>query len=160
MKGKFPLCLFALMCLFCLPNVFPHCQIPCGIYNDEMRFTMMKEHIQTIEKSMKQIIELSKEPDKNANQLVRWVLNKEQHADELAQIVTYYFLTQRIKPVNEDDAVAFEDYLFKISLLHKMLVFSMKTKQTTDLNNVETLRSVLQDFHNAYFGKKKSVPQN
>lgn len=160
MKRKFPLCLFALMCLFCLPNVFPHCQIPCGIYNDEMRFTMMKEHIQTIEKSMKQIIELSKEPDKNANQLVRWVLNKEQHADELAQIVTYYFLTQRIKPVNEDDAAAFEDYLFKISLLHKMLVFSMKTKQTTDLNNVETLRSVLQDFHNAYFGKKKLVPQN
>jgi len=148
------------MCLFCLPNVFPHCQIPCGIYNDEMRFTMMKENIQTIEKSMKQIIELSKEPDKNANQLVRWVLNKEQHADELAQIVTYYFLTQRIKPVTEDDAAAFEDYLFKISLLHKMLVVAMKTKQTTDLNNVEELVSLLQDFHNAYFGKKKSVPQN
>jgi len=160
MKRKFVLCFFALMCLFCLPNVFPHCQIPCGIYNDEMRFTMMKENIQTIEKSMKQIIELSKEPDKNANQLVRWVLNKEQHADELAQIVTYYFLTQRIKPVTEDDAAAFEDYLFKISLLHKMLVVAMKTKQTTDLNNVEELVSLLQDFHNAYFGKKKSVPQN
>ncbi len=160
MKKKFALCLIAVVCLFCHPNVFPHCQIPCGIYNDEMRFMMMKEHIETIEKSMKQIIDLSKEPDKNANQLVRWVLNKEQHAEELAEIVTYYFLTQRIKPVNEDDAAAFEDYLFKISLLHKMLVVAMKTKQTTDLKNVEKLRSLLQDFHNAYFGKKKSVPQN
>lgn len=160
MKKKFALCFIAVVCLFCHPNVFPHCQIPCGIYNDEMRFMMMKEHIETIEKSMKQIIDLSKEPDRNANQLVRWVLNKEQHADELAEIVTYYFLTQRIKPVNEDDAAAFEDYLFKISLLHKMLVVAMKTKQTTDLNNVEELRSLLQDFHNAYFGKKKSVPQN
>ncbi len=159
MKRKFALCLFALVCLFCHPQAFPHCQIPCGIYNDEMRFTMMKEHIQTIEKSMKQIIELSKEPTQNANQLVRWVLNKEQHADEFAQIVTYYFLTQRIKPVNEDDAAALEDYLLKISLLHKMLVVAMKTKQTTDLNNVETLRSVLQDFHDAYFGKK-SVTKN
>jgi nickel superoxide dismutase len=116
---------------------------------------MMKEHIQTIEKSMKQIIELSKEPDKNANQLVRWVLNKEQHADELAEIVTYYFLTQRIKPVDEKDSAAFEDYLFQISLLHKMLVVAMKSKQTTDLNNVELLRSLLQDFYDAYFHKKK-----
>ncbi len=160
MKREFALCLFAFMFFFCLPNVFPHCQIPCGIYNDEMRFTMMKEHIQTIEKSMAQIIELSKEPDKNANQLVRWVLNKEQHADELAQIVTYYFLTQRIKPVDENEAAAFKDYLLKVSLLHKMLVVAMKTKQTTDLNNVEKLRSLLQDFHDAYLGKEKSVPQN
>ena len=124
------------------------------------RFTMMKEHIQTIEKSMKQIIELSKEPDKNANQLVRWVLNKEQHADEFAQIVTYYFLTQRIKPGDEKDPAFFKEYLFKISLLHKMLVVAMKTKQTTDLKNVEELRSVLLDFHKAYLGKKKSPAQN
>ncbi len=157
MKGKFALCLFVFIFLFCLPDVYPHCQIPCGIYNDEMRFTMMEEHIQTIEKSMKQIVELSKEPAENANQLVRWVLNKEQHADELAQIVTYYFLTQRIKPVNEDDAAAFKDYLVKISLLHKMLVVAMQTKQTTDLNNVEKLRSLLQDFHKTYFKKEKTV---
>ncbi len=158
MKGKFALCLFVFIFLFCLPDVYPHCQIPCGIYNDEMRFTMMEEHIQTIEKSMKQIIELSKEPAENANQLVRWVLNKEQHADELAEIVTYYFLTQRIKPVNEDDAAAFKDYLVKISLLHKMLVAAMQTKQTTDLNNVEKLRSLSQDFHKTYFKKEKTVP--
>lgn len=139
--------------LFYLPKVFPHCQIPCGIYNDEMRFAMMKEHLLTIEKSMTQIIELSKQPDKNANQIVRWVMNKEQHADELAHIVTHYFLSQRIKLVDEKDSTLFGDYLLKVSTLHKMLVYAMKAKQTTDVSNVEKLRSLVQDFHAAYFNK-------
>jgi len=117
---------------------------------------MIKEHILTIEKSMAQIIELSKQPEKNSNQIVRWVLNKEQHADELAHVVSHYFLSQRIKLVDEKDSISLKDYLLKISLLHKMLVYTMKAKQTTDLNNVEELRNVLQDFHNAYFGKEKS----
>ena len=30
--------------------------------------------------------------------MVRWVVNKEVHADELSDIVTYYFMAQRIKP--------------------------------------------------------------
>lgn len=66
------------------PSVFSHCQIPCGIYNDEMRFKMIEENILTIEKSMKLLVELSQEPNKNFNQIVRWTLNKENHADEIA----------------------------------------------------------------------------
>jgi len=153
MKKIFVWSFIASFCLFYLPKVFPHCQIPCGIYNDEMRFTMMKEHLLTIEKSMKQIIELSEQPDTNANQIVRWVMNKEQHADELAHIVTHYFLSQRIKLVDEKDSTSFKDYLLKVSMLHKMLVYAMKSKQTTDVSNVEILRSLVQDFHAAYFGK-------
>ena len=38
-----------------------HCQIPCGIYGDIMRIDMLREHITTIEKSMTQINELSKD---------------------------------------------------------------------------------------------------
>ena len=34
---------------------YSHCQIPCGIYNDQMRFDTIAEHITTIEKSMKLI---------------------------------------------------------------------------------------------------------
>ncbi len=143
----------ASFCLFCQPKIFPHCQIPCGIYNDEMRFEMMKEHLLTIEKSMKQINALYEQPDNNANQIVRWVMNKEQHADEFAHIVTFYFLSQRIKIVEEKDPELFKDYLLKVSLLHEMLVYSMKAKQTTDINNVEKLRSLVQEFHEVYFSK-------
>jgi len=145
-----------LICLFYLPRAYSHCQIPCGIYNDGMRFAMMEEYVLTIEKSMKQIIELSQQPETNYNQIVRWVMNKEQHADELAHVVTYYFLTQRIKPADEKDSAAFKDYLQKIHLLHQMLVYAMRAKQTTDLDNVEKMRSLLKDFHMAYFGKEEA----
>ena len=54
-----------------------HCQIPCGIYDDPARFSLMAEHITTIEKAMKTIIDLSGEKKPNYNQLVRWVQNKD-----------------------------------------------------------------------------------
>ena len=131
-----------------------HCQIPCGIYDDQMRFTMIEENILTIEKSMKQIGKLSKQPDKNFNQIVRWTLNKENHADEIARIVSYYFLAQRVKPADSKDAKAHKEYLAEITVLHEMIVQAMKAKQTTDLVHAEKLRSLLKVFHKLYFGKQ------
>ncbi len=87
------------------------------------------------------------------NQIVRWVSNKDQHADELGEIVTYYFMAQRIKAAPESDAKAYSDYVKKLTLLHQMLVRSMQAKQTTDLAHVQELRSLLEQFHAAYSGK-------
>ncbi len=131
--------------------VYSHCQIPCGIYGDPARFDMIAEHITTIEKSMKQITELSKQDKPNANQITRWVSNKENHAAELSHIVTHYFMAQRIKLVDKSQGKAYEDYIKKLTLLHEILVYSMKAKQTTDLSNVEKLKSLLTEFRVAYF---------
>jgi nickel superoxide dismutase len=114
---------------------------------------MMAENITTVEKSMKQIIELSQESKPNMNQIVRWVQNKEEHADEIGHIVTFYFMSQRIKPASKSDGKAYADYVHKLTLLHEMLVYSMKAKQTTDLSNVEKLRALLKEFETAYFGE-------
>ncbi len=132
---------------------YSHCQIPCGIYDDEARFGDIAEHITTIEKSMREIERLSAEAKPNMNQIVRWVNNKEQHADELSEIVTYYFMAQRIKMPAEQDTVAYNDYVKKLTLLHRMLVDAMKAKQTTDLANVKQLRSSLDEFHKVYSGQ-------
>jgi nickel superoxide dismutase len=125
-------------------NAWAHCEIPCGIYDDHMRIHMIEEHATTIEKSMNQIVELSGQTPANYNQLIRWVTNKEQHANELQEIVTQYFMTQRIKP----DA---KDYEKKVTLLHKMLLAAMKCKQTTDLANVKELRTLTTEFEGLYF---------
>jgi len=123
-------------------SALAHCEIPCGIYDDSARMKMIFEHATTIEKSMQKISELEKTNE--ANQLVRWVTNKEKHAELLQEIVTQYFMTQRIKL----DA---KDYDKKITALHKMLIFSMKCKQTIDLANVEKLRTAAQEFEKLYF---------
>ena len=132
---------------------YSHCQVPCGIYGDQMRFDMIAEHITTIEKSMKLVTELSSRDKPNMNQIVRWVQNKDKHADEISHIITYYFMAQRVKLPPEDDVEAYHEYVRKLASLHEMLVYAMKTKQTTDLANVEKLRSSLRKFQDAYFGK-------
>lgn len=129
-----------------------HCQIPCGIYGDQTRFVMLNEHIATIEKSMNQINELSKDGGANANQIVRWVMNKEEHADEMAEIITKYFLQQRIKPEEaESDHVK---WMAKVTACHHILVSSMKAKQTTDSQHVEDLRKHVKAFAEAYLSKE------
>ena len=132
---------------------YSHCQVPCGIYGDQMRFDMIAEHITTIEKSMKLVTELSSRDKSNMNQIVRWVQNKDKHADEISHIITYYFMAQRVKLPPEGDVEAYHEYVRKLASLHEMLVYAMKTKQTTDLANVEKLRSSLRKFQDAYLGK-------
>lgn len=142
-----------LLLLFAGSLVYSHCQIPCGIYNDPARLDMIAENATTIEKSMKLIDELSQQDKPNMNQLVRWVDNKDFHADDTAEIISYYFMAQRIKPADKTNAEAYEKYTKQLTLLHEMLVTTMKCKQTTDLANVEKLRSLLEQFRLAYLGE-------
>ena len=122
-------------------NTLAHCQVPCGIYEDQMRVHMMEEHVTTIAKAMTQI-----EANENQNQTVRWVMNKDKHADELSEIVTYYFMAQRIKP-------DMEKYDENLKTLHQILIYSMKCKQTTDVANVEKLKELIHHFEHSYFGE-------
>ena len=124
--------------------VAAHCQIPCGIYDDQMRVNMIDEDITTIEKAMQQITELEKQSPIVYNQLVRWIMNKETHADKIQEVVTEYFMTQRIKTDSKD-------YTEKLTLLHKMMIQAMLCKQTTDLSHVKELRSLLTQFGDLYF---------
>ena len=134
---------FSFLCIFAV-TVFAHCEIPCGIYHDEMRINMINEHIATIEKSMNQIMELEKKEHHNSNQHVRWIMNKEAHANEIQHIVTQYFMTQRMK-------LGTKDYEKKLGLLHQMLIYSMKCKQTTDVTNVNKLKDIVKNFQALYF---------
>jgi nickel superoxide dismutase len=143
-KKHLQMLLVFFMMFFAVSYASAHCEIPCGIYDDEMRIRMIAEHITTIEKSMKEIMKLQGQKPANYNQLIRWVTNKEHHANELQEIVTQYFMTQRIK-------LDTKDYTQRLTVLHKMLVYAMKCKQTTDLSNIAKLRSLLEEFQNLYF---------
>jgi nickel superoxide dismutase len=134
---------------------FAHCEIPCGIYHDSIRVALIKEHIETIEKSMNMINKLSGEASLNYNQIVRWVMNKEDHATKIQEIVSQYFLHQRIKPTDPSDKEHYDKYVNELKLLHELLVYSMKAKQGTDLTFIEKLRSTVDSFEKSYFGGHK-----
>ena len=130
------------------PVAQAHCEVPCGIYSDDTVFTDLHTHMDTIEKAMEQINELSKDPGKNANQLIRWVNNKELHASKIQEIVAQYFLTQRVKPSEAEKDK--NSYLLKLTQLHNITVLAMKCKQTTDLENVHKLHNTIDAFRKTY----------
>ena len=132
-----------------------HCQIPCGVYDDTMRVKMIEEHTLTILKSMNYISSNQNDLEQQ-NQVARWIINKEEHAQEIQNIVSEYFLTQRIK-LKDNSKESKDLYHAQLAVLHSILVDAMKCKQTIDSNMTTSLLENLNKFVNLYFdehGKK------
>lgn len=136
-------------------TVSAHCQMPCGIYHDQMRFDMMNEDIETIEKAMNSINDIAAAETKDYNQLVRWVDTKEMHADKIQEIVTEYFMAQRVKLVDPSDQAGHDKYVKQLEKLHHIQVYAMKCKQTTDLANVNMLKKLVKEFSDMYFAESE-----
>lgn len=146
---------FFVSILFVYQNSYAHCEIPCGIYEDSLRISLINEHITTIEKSMNMINELSKQTNPNYNQLVRWITNKEEHANKIQEIVSQYFLHQRVIITDSSDKEKYNKYIKQLTSLHAIAVFSMKAKQSTDLTVIENLKKSVGEFVLIYFGEHK-----
>ena len=125
--------------------LFAHCQIPCGIYSDNAEILQIYEDLKTVEKAMNKIIELSKKGDpQSLNQISRWVASKESHSQNIQRITSEYFLTQRIKENSQK-------YVEKVTILHRLLISTMKCKQSVDQKHVTKSRALLDSFSKIYF---------
>ena len=134
-------------------QVKAHCEIPCGIYGDSLRVALLYEHITTVEKSMVKINELSEVKDKDYHMIMRWVVNKEEHAKKIQDIVSQYFLHQRVKIKDMSDTDAYNKYIEQLTLMHKLMVYAMKSKQTIDIKYTQKMQETLHSFEHSYFGK-------
>ena len=107
-----------------------HCQVPCGIFDDPVRVTLLKEDAATVRKAMLQINELSAAGTALAlNQSTRWVLAKEDAAGNIITIVSEYMLCQRVKKELFEKN---EEYLEALAVHHGVLAAAVKTKQVVD----------------------------
>ena len=126
------------------PLANSHCQIPCGIYDDHARVQTMLEDAATIKKSITLINELSGQKDAQSNnQLVRWVMNKENHAQNIIATISDYFLTQRVKSKQKD-------YVERLKKHHAIIVAAMAAKQKSDAsaaNELETAIKALSEYY-------------
>jgi len=111
---------------------FAHCQVPCGIYDDTARIASLNEDVATISKAIANIEKLAEAGDATStNQLIRWTNTKEAHASHIIEVVSEYFLTQKLKPVAEGQD-GYEKYVWALQNHHAVLRAAMKTKQTVD----------------------------
>jgi len=126
-----------------------HCQVPCGIYGDQLRFEQMLEDEHTISKAQKTLGELSSgEIGAQAiNQMIRWTTNKEEHASRIQETIASYFMAQRIKPDNEN-------YTKQLTAAHAVMIAAMKAKQSADPATAKALENAIFDLYRAYEGKE------
>jgi hypothetical protein len=153
MKKTF-FCTLASLALLAAPQVGAHCQVPCGIYDDNNVIDSMHTDWVTIEKATKTIIELQEDPSKNAHQLTRWINNKESHAQAIQDKMLNYFLAQRLKPTTIDAEAP--EYIEKLMLCHNIIVTAMQCKQSPNLEAVEKLHGMLHEFEDK-FGTKEEA---
>jgi len=135
------------------PAPVPHCEVPCGIYSDQMRFEMMLEDQATIAKAITSVNEFvtgfqdGPPTGTTLNQMTRWINTKELHATNTQEIIAQYFMTQRIKPENEK-------YAIQLAAAHKVMVLAMKCKQDVSAESAEALKAAIFDLYRAYEGKE------
>lgn len=119
-------------------SALAHCQIPCGIYDDHARVKTLLEDVGTIEKAVAKIAELAGKTDpQSQNQLVRWVINKETHAQNVIATISDYFLTQRVKATQDD-------YAERLARHHAVIVAAMEAKQNADAGHVQALKASIE----------------
>jgi len=148
MKLKSLIILSSIASTLFIYQVFGHCQVPCGVYTDQLRFEQMLEDQKTIEKASKLIHELSEKTDaQSRNQLSRWVATKESHASNIQKIVAEYFLTQRVKS-------SAPHYNQLLVASHEVLVSAMKAKQSVDAEVAKSLKAAILKLHKEYERKK------
>ena len=127
-----------------------HCQVPCGIYGDELKFSELEQHIQTINKAGAQIRSISSKSPLSAQeqqQIVRWTNNKEEHAQKIIDEAANYFLAQRI-------ALEVDHYEDKVELLHHIIVYAMKSKQSAESEPTEILSTKISTLKELYLNHK------
>lgn len=142
-------------CIIVPHRLSAHCEIPCGIYDDYARIQSMREDVATIEKAMVSMSELTGKTDiQSKNQLVRWIMNKEQYAQKIITTISDYFLTQRVKPTQKD-------YPERLRKHHSVILAAMNVKQNTDLKYTKLLQESIEALAPYYpeHTHEKNVPK-
>lgn len=111
-------------------TAYAHCQMPCGIYHDDMVFSEIDQYIETTVKGIAVMKSNKFESLEEHNEFVRWVIQKENSSNTVAELITKYFLQQKIK-VGEEDTTK------QLVSAHKLLFLLVQIKQHADIKIVK-----------------------
>jgi len=129
-----------------------HCQVPCGIFDDPAIVNEIKEAATTIRKAMLQSNDLhsglgGEKSAHSLNQMIRWVMTKEEHAVKIITRVSEYCLCQRVK---RDVFESEKDYTDALKAHHAVMQAAMKCKQSVDAASADALDHAIGDFAKMY----------
>lgn len=132
-------CLAALTLMSGPITLNAHCQMPCGIYHDDMVYDFIDQYVETMIKAVTVMNQSKFDTVRDKNEFVRWVIEKEKESNEISNLITAFFLQQKIKP-GEDDTVK------RIQSAHKLLCLIVAIKQNADLKIIESFNDEWEKF--------------
>lgn len=129
MKKTLAICIAAIGTLLNNAPLSAHCQMPCGIYHDDLVFSQIDQFVETMYKGLTVLSENKFASLHDKNEFIRWVYLKEKMCDDTADLFLTYFLQQKIKP-------GAEDTVKKVNSLHKLVFMLVGIKQHIDLQMI------------------------
>ena len=81
---------------------------------------------------------------KSTHDIARWTFNKENHAQNIQDEMSSYFLSQRVKLKDKNK----NEHL---NYIHQITVYAMKCKQGLDTKNADKLLQAIKDYEEYYF---------
>lgn len=124
-----------------------HCQMPCGIYHDDMVYDQIDQYVETMYKAIHELEESKFSSPWERSQFVRWVMVKEKESDDAAKVLTTYFLQQKMKPDEQPETAK------RLAVLHKLLFLTMQIKQHIDIRCVKNFQENWIDFKLMFHNK-------
>jgi len=109
------------------------------IYHDELVFNQIDQYIETMYKGITELNHTEPSNSFERNNFIRWVMLKDTASDEIASLITEYFLQQKIKP-GEPDTVK------RLVSAHKMLFELTAIKQNVNIKMLEDFADEWENF--------------
>lgn len=116
-----------------------HCQMPCGIYHDDIVYDLIDQYVETMYKGISVLNNSKFSNPSERNAFVRWVMEKDKASDQAAKLISEYFLQQKIKPGESDTTK-------RLISAHKLLFMLVTIKQNADLDFVKTFTTEWDQF--------------
>jgi len=148
MTRFFWITLFALCPL--TSSLSAHCQMPCGIYDDQMVYDEVNQFYLTMFKAVKALQNNKFNSDEDRNQFIRWVMTKERLCNEIAMLLTTYFFQQKIMPI--------DDNIDMVKSLHRLLFQLVAIKQNVDIKIVKDFGKEWDHFKVLFHPEIECVP--
>ncbi|MBS4169038.1 superoxide dismutase [Ni] [Parachlamydia sp. AcF125] len=120
-------------------SLYSHCQMPCGVYHDNMIYDQIDQYVETMAKGITVLTDNKFTTLHDKNEFMRWVMTKEMESNKVAELVTTYFLQQKIKPDEEDSAK-------KAEMAHRLLFLLVGIKQNIDMKMVKNFQEQWEKF--------------
>lgn len=128
-----------IFCFLSPLSLIAHCQMPCGIYHDNMVYDQIDQYVETMYKGITVLNDNKFSSVKERNEFARWVYEKEHETKDAADLILRYFLQQKIKP-GEADTVK------RLTSAHKLLFLMVAIKQGVDLETVKEFNAEWERF--------------